>query len=237
MTNGIYDSISGNAAKIICSICYEDVRPVIEELQSVSLCGHVFHELCLQQWLEYCPPGKKASCPFCKHQCSAKDVHRLYFQSSSDLTQQTCSQRSCSPDSLNAEVLRTTVRKLEGQLTVANAALESHQQHIKELNEQISSCQHRAEKAEAARAKAIRDKVNFEESLSRTKEELTRSTTECSKLWEKNTALAKELAAHKLVADLDLGEEQVLKLASVGRGSNKDEIIDTLRKSLVLRNK
>lgn len=29
----------------ICAICYEDARPVCEDLQSISACGHVFHEL------------------------------------------------------------------------------------------------------------------------------------------------------------------------------------------------
>lgn len=228
---------TGNAAKVICAICYEDVKPVIEDLQSVSLCGHVFHELCLQQWLEYCPPNKKATCPVCKHQCSNKDIHRLYFQSVSESTQQTYSQRPRSPDFEDVEVLRANVKRLEGQLTVVTGALESHQQHIKEISEELSSCQHRAEKAEAARAKAIRDKVNSEDLLLRKQEELVKSTTERSKLWEKNIALAKELAAHKLVANLDLEEDQVLKIASVVHGSNKDDIIDTLRKSLVIRNK
>jgi len=32
-------------AKTICSICYEDLKPTIEDLQSISICGHVFHEL------------------------------------------------------------------------------------------------------------------------------------------------------------------------------------------------
>ena len=43
----------------------------------------------LQQWLEYHPAGRKASCPLCKHQCSEKDIHRLYFQSASETTQLT----------------------------------------------------------------------------------------------------------------------------------------------------
>ena len=32
-------------AGIICSICYEPLNPINEDLQSVSICGHVFHEL------------------------------------------------------------------------------------------------------------------------------------------------------------------------------------------------
>ncbi|KAI8021977.1 Exocyst complex component SEC3A [Camellia lanceoleosa] len=38
--------VCGNTfAKIICSICYEDLKPIVEDLQSISICGHVFHEL------------------------------------------------------------------------------------------------------------------------------------------------------------------------------------------------
>ena len=33
--------------KTICSICYEDLKPLVEDLQAISLCGHVFHELWL----------------------------------------------------------------------------------------------------------------------------------------------------------------------------------------------
>ena len=32
-------------AKTICTICYEDLKPIVEDLQSISVCGHVFHEL------------------------------------------------------------------------------------------------------------------------------------------------------------------------------------------------
>ncbi|KAH9325939.1 hypothetical protein KI387_006117, partial [Taxus chinensis] len=229
--------MGSESTKIICAICYEDVKPLVEDLQSVSLCGHVFHELCLQQWLEYCPRNKKASCPVCKHSCSDKDVHRLYFQSTSELTQQTRSQRSHAPDSENAEGLRETVKKLECQLVVAATRLETQQDHVKELCEQLSICQDRAQKADAARVKAFRDKNCSEMTLLRKQEELAKSTAECSRLLEKNLALAKELATHKLVTNLDLEEDQIVKLACVGRGSNTDDIIDTLRKSLVIRNK
>ena len=38
-------------------------KPIIEDLQSISVCGHVFHEFCLQQWVEYCACKKKNNCP------------------------------------------------------------------------------------------------------------------------------------------------------------------------------
>lgn len=30
---------------MICTICFEDLKPNVEDLQSISICGHVFHEL------------------------------------------------------------------------------------------------------------------------------------------------------------------------------------------------
>ncbi|KAK4593846.1 hypothetical protein RGQ29_017789 [Quercus rubra] len=68
-------------------------------------------------------------------------------------------------------------------------------------------------------------------------EELEKSTLECLRLQEKNMSLAKELAAFKLVSDLDLNEGEVLKLASFGNGANNKDTIDILRKSLVMRNR
>ncbi|CAL5322675.1 unnamed protein product [Camellia sinensis] len=59
-------SISNGGSTItkpICSICYEDLNPIIEDLQSISICGHVFHELC------------------------TANVSRLYFQSVGNLYQ------------------------------------------------------------------------------------------------------------------------------------------------------
>lgn len=34
---------TGNRA--ICSICYEELKPIVEDIQAVSVCGHVFHEI------------------------------------------------------------------------------------------------------------------------------------------------------------------------------------------------
>ncbi|CAJ1947868.1 unnamed protein product, partial [Sphenostylis stenocarpa] len=56
-------------------------------------------------------------------------------------------------------------------------------------------------------------------------------------LKEKNMALAKELATLKLATDLDIDEEEVLKLATFGNGANSKDTIDTLKISLVMQNR
>ncbi|CAL5354861.1 unnamed protein product [Camellia sinensis] len=74
-------------AKPIRSICYEDLNPIINDLQSISICSHVFHELCLQQYIEYCSNAKKKRCPVCKQAFSEANVSQLYFQSVGNLYQ------------------------------------------------------------------------------------------------------------------------------------------------------
>lgn len=44
-TKSMSSNSSGAFGKSICSICYEDLNPILEDLQAISICGHVFHEL------------------------------------------------------------------------------------------------------------------------------------------------------------------------------------------------
>lgn len=234
---GSEDGEVQNNNKVICAICYEEAKPASEDLQSISLCGHVFHELCLQQWLEYCPRGRKCTCPLCKQQCSGKDVHRLYFQSASEATQ--ASQGNCSGlpyASDDVKTLQATVEKLTGQLSVTKSSLEAHQEQIQESNRQLSACTLRAERAESAQLEAQREKSSLKDALLRTQEELKRSTAERSKLLEKNTSLSKELASNNLAQNLDVNEDDVARMARVGCG-NKDDVIGTLTRSLIVRNR
>ncbi|CAO2164424.1 unnamed protein product [Urochloa humidicola] len=49
--------------------------------------------------------------------------------------------------------------------------------------------------------------------------------------------LAKELAALKLSSDMNLQEEEILKLASLGNHGNLENAVDVLKRSLAIRNK
>ncbi|KAJ7570632.1 hypothetical protein O6H91_01G129400 [Diphasiastrum complanatum] len=225
-------------SRTICAICYEDANPSCEDLQAIAVCGHVFHELCLQQWLEYCPHGRKPTCPVCKQNCSRTDAHRLFFQSSSEISQAFCpSKNFTQPDKESIEFFQVKVQKLEGQLAVANSALLAHQDQQNELTAKLENMKGVLEKAAAARRECVRENKHYKEMLFITQEELERSSLECSNLFEQNTALSKELAALKLIADVNLEEDDALRLATIGRGANKDDVIDTLIKSLILRNR
>ncbi|KAH9787692.1 RING-type domain-containing protein [Citrus sinensis] len=195
--------IENKFGKTICSICYEDLKPIVEDLQVISICGHVFHELCLQQWFEYCSSSKKCTCPVCKQRCSSSNVSRLYFQSIGDQIDLVISQKPKDPEVEDPEVSRAEVKILEVKVSRLHTVLESQGKEIKEINE----------------------------------EELDKVTLECLKLKQRNMDLAKELASLKLVSDLNLDEDEVLKFALLGNGANNKDTIDVLRKSLVIRNK
>ncbi|KAF5176793.1 E3 ubiquitin-protein ligase traip-like [Thalictrum thalictroides] len=232
-------SESNAFGKTICSICYEDLKPLIEDLQSISICGHVFHELCLQQWLEYCSGTKKCTCPVCKQRCSQEDVGRLYFQSIGDANDT----QKPSEGLLNREqdkdpvLLLREVNKLKGKVSAISSTCERQEQNLKELNEELSTCKEQLKEEIVLKKVALQQKSNFQALLRSKAEELDKTASDCSRLQERNMALAKELAALKLVSDVNLDEEEIVKLASLGHGINSKDTVDVLKKSLVLRNK
>ncbi|GMN45067.1 hypothetical protein TIFTF001_014258 [Ficus carica] len=224
--------------KTICSICYEDLKPIVEDLQAISICGHVFHELCLQQWFEYCSSTRKCSCPVCKQGCKAKDAARLYFQSIGDSADPNLTQRPVAGrDEEDPEALRREVRRLEAKVLGNDSALERQGKDLKELSDELRLCMEREKKETALKNEALKEKAFLQQLLHVKTEELDKSTLECLRLQERSMALAKELAALKLVSDLDLDEDMVLKLASFGNGANSQDTVDILRRSLVMRNR
>ncbi|KAG8391879.1 hypothetical protein BUALT_Bualt01G0232800 [Buddleja alternifolia] len=233
-SNGYVDNNS--FSKTICSICFEDLKPLIEDLQSISVCGHVFHELCLQQWFEYCPKLKKKSCPICKQTCTNTNVGRLYFQSVGDTNDSSLSQKPRDYEE-NPEQLRKEVNRLEGKVVALASSLEQQQKEFKEVKDEFLSCAEQLKIEVTLRKQALAEKTNSQQLLRMKTEELDKSTLECMRVQERNMALAKELAAIKLVSDLNLEEDEVMKLASLGNDAGSRETVDVLRKSLVIRNK
>lgn len=154
------ENAAGNA---ICSICYEDLKPVVENLQSISACGHVFHELwlvrhnqrsfevsyalifrlidffrnpSLQQWFEYCPSTNKRNCPICKQKCLLKDPCRLYFQSSGDQIDSIASRKIVEIEE-DPALLRGEVKRLEGKIQNLTSALEGQKKENAEVSEKV----------------------------------------------------------------------------------------------------
>ncbi|KAK9143859.1 hypothetical protein Syun_013259 [Stephania yunnanensis] len=224
--------------KTICSICYEDLNPVVEDLQCVFICGHVFHELCLQQWLEYCPEKKKKTCPVCKQRCGHENIVRLYFQSIGDSNDSSVlSQKPVDVGEDDPAALRRQVKKLQAKISGLGPALERREQESKALNEDLCVYKEQVKKEAALKDEALQQRASVQQLLRSKTEELVKTSSECFKLQERNMALAKELAALKLVSDLNLDGEEVVKLASFGHETNSKDTVDILKKSLVLRNK
>ncbi|GMI98427.1 hypothetical protein like AT4G01270 [Hibiscus trionum] len=219
-------------SKTICSICYEDLKPIVEDLQSISICGHVFHELCLQQWFEYCSSStKKYNCPVCKQNCVGHNATRLYFQSVGDQSQSLCSQTpmDCEED---AESLRIEVKRLLVKVSGLSSALERQEKECNEINEELCLCKEQMKREMALKNEALREKASIQQKFSSKSEELSKSSLECSRLEQRNLALAKELAVLKLVTDLDLEQDEMLKLASLGNEGNSQDVVDNLIRSL-----
>ncbi|KAK0580383.1 hypothetical protein LWI29_001232 [Acer saccharum] len=223
--------------KTICSICYEDLKPNVEDLQVISICGHVFHELCLQQWFEYCSGTKKCTCPVCKQGCSANNVSRLYFQSVGDQSDSIISQKVKDREAEDPEFLRGEVNRLEVKVSRLDSVLESQAKELQEVNEELCHCRERTREEVASKNEALRQKTSIQQVLHSKSQELDKLTSECLRLKERNMALAKELSAFKLVSDLNLEEDDILKFASLGNEANNKDTIDILRKSLVIRNR
>ncbi|KAI3887197.1 hypothetical protein MKX03_022605 [Papaver bracteatum] len=71
---------SGNT---ICTICHQHLKPPDEAIQAISICGHVFHDLCLKQWSDHCiKKTTGATCPVCKQKFSRENTNRLYLSTS-----------------------------------------------------------------------------------------------------------------------------------------------------------
>ncbi|KAI7733660.1 hypothetical protein M8C21_028603, partial [Ambrosia artemisiifolia] len=182
-------------AKTICSICHEHLKPIVENLQAISICGHVFHELCIQQWFEYCSKGKK-QCPICKQTCSVANVSRLYFQSPSDSNDPSLSQ-VLQPHKEDPDELKLEVRRLEGKINVLNSALEYRDNELENIRNELSVCKDQLKKEASLKNEAL-EQTRTIDGLHKSKTwELEQSELKCTKLQKMNLRLAEELVALK----------------------------------------
>ncbi|KAE7999442.1 hypothetical protein FH972_003875 [Carpinus fangiana] len=221
-------SIEGN---VHCTAVKQTTRLIMFRPRSRRNSG-----LRLQQWFEYCSNAKKCTCPVCKQLCSANNASRLYFQSVGDSNDTVLTQKpiNCEKDT---EELCRELERLETKVSGLTSVLDRQGKELKEVNEELCSCKEQAKTEAALKIEALKQRTSMQQLLHLKSQELDKSTLECLRLQERNMGLAKELAAFKLVSDLDLDEEEVLKLASFGNAANNKDTIDILRKSLVTRNR
>ncbi|XP_071717251.1 uncharacterized protein [Rutidosis leptorrhynchoides] len=222
-------------AKTICSICYEDLKPIVEDLQAISICGHVFHELCLQQWFEYCSKGKK-KCPICNQTCSSCNVSRLYFQSVGDSNDPNLTQK-LQTHKQNPEELQLECRRLEGKVKGLSSTLEIRENDLRNLRNELCECKEQLKIEEASKNEALENIRSVSHLLNIKTQKLNESDLECIKLQERNGALTKELAAYKVAVDYKLDENEIVKLTScdtkslANRVKHYNELLATQRLS------
>uniref|UniRef100_A0A803M318 Uncharacterized protein n=1 Tax=Chenopodium quinoa TaxID=63459 RepID=A0A803M318_CHEQI len=140
-------------------------------------------------------------------------------------------------DDESPELLRVEVKRLEAKVSGLSSALDLNQKDLKQLNDQLQTCNEQLSKEVVLKNEALRNKECIQAMLQTKSSDLVKSNLECSRLQEKNLALVKEIAALKLVSDCNLEEEEIVKLATIGYESNAQDAIDVLKKSLVIRNK
>ncbi|XP_031476953.1 uncharacterized protein LOC116248352 isoform X1 [Nymphaea colorata] len=234
-----HSKASNGFAKSICTICFQELNPIIEDIQSISICGHVFHEFCLQQLLESLPEAKKKPCPMCNQKFSLKHISRLYLQWVDDPLKASAITKSplCGSIRDSARLSRGELVTLEEKLSFVDQALEQQQQHLRELKEELSLAKDLAGREVALKMEAVTENSIFQQMLNEKMEELEQSKAERSKLQKSILALEKELAANKLVSNLIIDEEEISRLAYANHEGYSKCFVDSLRKSLILRNR
>ncbi|XP_069681479.1 E3 ubiquitin-protein ligase TRAIP-like [Periplaneta americana] len=104
---------------ISCSICSDLFVPTSDVF--VTQCGHLFHYVCLIQWIE-----RSQSCPECRSKTTDKSVHRLYFNVA-----------TCEPEE-DASLLRNKIDSLTFQIRLKDQDIKNVSEENKKLNTQNS---------------------------------------------------------------------------------------------------
>lgn len=126
---------------------------------------------------------------------------------------------------------------MEQKAASLGKVVEEQRQSINDLKSEAAWLREQAEAGDFMLQAAKKDKESVQILLNAKTEELSRKTSECGRLQEKSLALAKELAALKLSADMNLQEEEIMKFASLGNQGNLQNAVDVLKRSLAIRNK
>jgi TRAF-interacting protein len=133
--------------------------------------------------------------------------------------------------------LRGEVKRLEGKVQNLTSALEAKKKENVEVSDKLHQCNEQLKEDKVKRWEALQEISTTQHLLKLKSEECIQLNSQCVKLQERTVALAKELASLKLVSDLSLEEDDVLKLALLGNNAKTKDTIDTLVKSLVIRNR
>ncbi|KOC69146.1 TRAF-interacting protein [Habropoda laboriosa] len=155
---------------IVCVICSDLLVPSDDVFHTP--CGHIFHFVCLTQWLE-----RSKSCPQCREKTTNHKIHRIYFNFSNNDTiiEDTCSLQD-TIDKLKFQLLlkekdvkhytdksetltkqskelMKEVRKLESELSEKNTAIYALKDQVKYFKEQNLEIQNNGREIEQLKKK------------------------------------------------------------------------------------
>ncbi|XP_067004019.2 E3 ubiquitin-protein ligase TRAIP [Anabrus simplex] len=151
---------------INCVIC-SDLFVAVDEVYGTS-CGHLFHYLCLMQWIE-----RSSSCPQCRTKTNQKNVHRIYFNILNNGTTEDPSVLQHRIDSLTFQL-----RMKDTDIKNANEKNELLNKQNKGLREEIKKLEGKV-REEASNVAVLREQTQC---LRKQTKEAEKAVNECKNL-------------------------------------------------------
>ncbi|XP_052893378.1 E3 ubiquitin-protein ligase TRAIP [Anopheles moucheti] len=111
---------------LVCPICSDLFVPSAEV--NITPCGHMFHHLCLLQWLE-----RSKTCPQCRDRCIATRLIKVYFNVTTNLD--TTEDNAALLDKLDNLTLK--VREQEKQLKSFETSSAEHKNEQKKMRKTL----------------------------------------------------------------------------------------------------
>lgn len=118
-----------NISCVICSDLFVSVDNIF-----TTPCGHIFHHVCLIQWME-----RKKDCPQCRQKCTERNIFRVYFNNTVNLDS----------SSVNSANLIETVDNLTLKLRESEMALKSREHEKSKLEDTLHAKEKKIKKQES----------------------------------------------------------------------------------------
>ena len=165
---------------IVCIICSDLLVPSDDVFYTP--CGHIFHFVCLTQWLE-----RSKSCPQCREKATSHKIHRIYFNFSNNDTirEDTCS-------------LQDKIDKLNFQLLLAEKDVKHYSQKCETLDKQSAELRKEVYKVESELNKKNNIIYAFKEQIKYLKEQNLETET----IKQEIEQLRKEIENYKNIQTL-----------------------------------
>lgn len=98
-----------------CIICWEAIKN--KDTVVAATCGHVFHKICLEEWLM-----KSKTCPHCRFSITSSQFHKIFLESDENIESE-------------LEKANNSLKIMQEKVNENQAVLETLKNDIKEKNE------------------------------------------------------------------------------------------------------